>query len=99
MSLKKGEIESQLLNKFGFEDRSSGRGSHQKLVFIHNGKQVATTYFSRGFRKNTDIDNTLLMLMARQSGVMTVSFFKKMITCTRSKEDYIQRLDEQGHLD
>lgn len=99
MPLKKGEIESKLLSKFGFQwVESSGRGSHERLAFYHEGRKIATTGFSRGFRKNEDLDDSLCKVMAREVRVQTLNFFKGMINCPNSLDDYRNRLREQGYI-
>jgi hypothetical protein len=53
-----------------------------------------------GFRALQDgsIQDDILQQMARQIGVSTLSFFKGMITCSKSLDDYVQHLRERNIL-
>lgn len=99
MPLKAGMIVDKLKNKFGFEwVVVNGRNPHERLAFYFEGKKIATTGFSRSFRPNTDIDDTLITPFMREVRVQTAKQFKGMINCTVSLENYISILREQGYI-
>lgn len=99
MPYRKDNIISVLENKFGFSKvRNSGRNKHDRYAFYHDGKKIATTGFSRGARKNSNIDPALLTMMAREIRVQTLGFFRGMIDCPISLEEYLERLRNQGFI-
>jgi hypothetical protein len=100
MPLKVGAVVDKLINKFGFEwVKVGGRQPHERLAFKYHGKKVATTGFSRGFRANTDIDDSLLTPYAREVRVQTTQQFKGMIKCTVNQEAYLEILRGQGYIE
>lgn len=98
MSLKRREIEDVLTGKFGFEEISSTRGGHPRFAFYHNGKKIASTGFSHAFRRNTDIGPGLLGRMAKEVRVETQNFFRGMIECQNSLNDFIEQLRQLGYI-
>ena len=94
MPFPKREVKSQLLLKFEFVEVEGS--NHEAVAFYYEGKKIATTRFSRG--SNQDIGDKLLKVMARQVRVETLNFFKKMIECTNSLEDYTERLRELSYI-
>jgi hypothetical protein len=95
LSYSKREIRSTLISKFHFEEVDGS--SHEAIAFFDNEKKVATTRFSRG-RGGRDIGDALMFEIAKQIRVSTLNFFKRMIDCTRSHEDFIKRLKEGGYI-
>jgi hypothetical protein len=91
--MKKRKIKRELMRKFRFEEVSRKR--HQAVAFFYGGKKVATMGFSRSSGTNID-DPALLGQMAREVRVGQLRFFKEMIDCTKSYEDYIDRLRQGG---
>ncbi len=51
---------------------------------------------SHSHREVTDI---LLKQMAKQIGVYKKRFFEEMIECTKSRDDYINEISNNGWLD
>ena len=99
MPLKTSEVIDKLVNKFGFKwVKVSGRSNHERLAYYFDGKKVATTGFSRSFRPNTDIDDSLITPFMREVRVQTAKQFKGMINCTVSSDDYIEILRSQGYI-
>lgn len=94
MALKRTEVEEKLLHKFGFEPVDGTR--HDAVAFFYDGRKIATTRFSRGMKG--DVSPDILKAMAEEVRVVTLSYFKEMITCTKSKDDYIRFLREQGWI-
>jgi hypothetical protein len=92
--LPQRDVKDALLNKFGFQE-VQGR-NHDGMAFYYEGKRVATTWFSRA--SGRVIQDDILQQMARQIGVSTLSFFKGMITCSKSLDDYVQHLRERNIL-
>jgi hypothetical protein len=87
------DVKDALLKKFGFQEIQRKRSKHDGLTFYHEGRRVATTWFSRASGRT--IQDEILKQMAEQVGVYTLNFFKGMITCSKSLDDYVQRLRER----
>lgn len=99
MPITREEIESQLSNKFHFQKvNGSGRNPHERWAFLYNGKKIATTGFSRACRNKDNIDDDLLLLMAREVRSQTLHNFKGMIICTISLDQYVEILREQRFI-
>jgi len=94
MPISKARVRRQLLQKFGFEEVRGSR--HEAIAFFYDGQKVATTRFSRGSRR--EIDDDLLKVMAREVRVSNLSFFKGMIDCPKSLDDYIEKLKQGGYI-
>lgn len=94
MTFSKRDIQKRLTQKFKFEPVEGSR--HEAFALFQNGKKVATTRFSRG--ANEPLGDNLLKLMARELGVHRVSFFREMLICTKSQEDYLALLKKNGLL-
>jgi hypothetical protein len=93
--MKKRVMKQTLQGKFHYVEEPEAK--HDRIAFYHNGKKVATTGFSRG--AGPDIgDPSLLAQMAKEVRVNQLSFFKRMIECTRSYDDYIKRLREGRYI-
>ncbi len=94
MPYKAKDIRRLLLDKFQFEPVEESR--HDAIAFFHMGKKIATTRFSRGSR--AEVDDSLLKMIARQTRVENLRFFKEMLDCTRSRDDYLSKLEEDGFI-
>ena len=92
MSIPKKKLKKKLLKKFGFFEEPKSK--HEAVSLIVDGKTVATTYFSRS---HVDIDDTLLGKNANQLAVR-LGYLKEMYSCTKSKDDYLSLLQNEGHL-
>lgn len=92
MPLEKKLVREKLLEKFNFEIIPGTK--HERLGFYFNGKMIANTGFSRNTEKV--ISDDLLKYIAEEVGVFTLGFFKKMINCTKNKEEYINELKSTG---
>lgn len=99
MPFTRNEAETLLVKKFGFEwKRGSGRNPHDRLVLVHNGKQVASTAFSRNLRPNQDIEDWLMTPIVRELRAQTNSTLKGMFNCTVGRDKYLEILKSQGFL-
>lgn len=99
MPYTRQQAEDILQSKFGFVWKvGSGRNPHQRLALFHNGKQVASTGFSRGMRRNSDVDDTLFMLIAREIRAQTSKNLRGMFDCNIGLKDYIGIISSQGLL-
>ena len=94
MPLAKQKVKDQLLEKFGFQEVEGTR--HERVAFFYNGKKIATTGFSRG--SNKDLYDDLLGIMAKEIFVFNLGFFKGMIVCTKSRLDYLGKLNDGGYI-
>jgi hypothetical protein len=93
MPIPSNKLCKTLTNKFKFE--LIGGTKHERVALFIEDKQVATTGFSRGSKK--DISDSLLGQMAREIFV-TPGFLKKMNDCTKDYDDYVAYLEEIGKL-
>ena len=94
MPLAKRKVKRQLLVELRFQEVQGSK--HEAVAFFHGGHKVATTRFSRG--SGRELDDTLLKVMAREVRVFNLSFFKDMIDCPRTLDDYVKKLGEAGYL-
>lgn len=94
MPYSKRRVKRELIRKFGFEEVEGSK--HEAIAFYYCGEKVATTRFSRGSVR--DIDNNILNFMAKEVRVYRLGFFKDMIDCPKSLEDYINRLKELHYI-
>ena len=94
MSMRKREIRRTLLRKFSFQEVPGSR--HEAVAFYFGNEKIATTRFSRG--SGSDIGDDLLAVMAKEVRVCQLRFFREMIDCTRSYDDYVGRLREGGYI-
>lgn len=92
MPLSSREVRSALMNKFQFQPVQGSR--HEAVAFFYEGKKVATTRFSHG--RDRQIGDDLLRRMATEIMVHNLRFFKEMIGCTKSLDDFIMRLHDNG---
>ena len=93
MPFNKRDFIATLERKFGFEQVDGS--DHDAYAFFYDGRKIATTRFSRSHR---DIDDTLLTQIARQIRVHDRKFLNEMVSCTRSREDFLQRLRDGGFM-
>jgi hypothetical protein len=94
MPLEKRQVKDQLLNKFGFEPVEGSQ--YDRIAFFYNGMKIVSTHFSRGAGK--DLVDDLLTIMAKEILVYKLGFFKGMIICTKSKDDYINLLKQANYI-
>ncbi len=94
MPLSSDGIERQLLRKFHFEPASGTR--HDAFTLIINGRRVATTRFSRGRRRV--LSDGILRVIAEELHTPSLAFFKGMIECTVSDDEYLAYLRQAGHI-
>lgn len=88
MPISKRDLRRSLIEKFGFEKVSGSR--HEALTLFLADRKAATARFSRA---QTEIDDSILRLIARQLWV-PLGYLKQMVACTKSREDYLRHLHE-----
>lgn len=86
MPYKLRDIESSLTNKFGFS--LNEKRKHRWLKLELPGRPAISTMMSHG-RK--EIGSKVESQIARQLKV-SKSFFREMIDCTKSREDYYEQV-------
>jgi hypothetical protein len=91
--MKKRDIKAKLLGKFKYV--ADPKSKHDGVTFFYSGTMVAATQFSRGAGPDID-DQDLLSQMAKEVGVFQLGFFKDMISCKKSYDDYVEKLRERG---
>lgn len=91
MAYKPREVEEKLQNKFGFA-RDKDRGSdHRYYILEIEGLPLIRTHFSHARKK--DIGAVLESKIVKQLHVRK-KYFKGMIDCTNSREDYYHQLQK-----
>jgi len=80
--LSSEDVKRQLLTKLGCVEES---GDHHYYSLYDNGILVARTKISRGSKHS--IGDTLIYAMTRQMRLGTSSNFKKMVSCSLSREE------------
>ena len=93
MPITKSDLRRCLVQKFGFSDVSGSK--HEALSLIVDGRNVATTRFSRSWN---DIDDSMLRQIARELWSKAQDL-RQMCDCTISRDEYLQKLYREGHLD
>lgn len=93
MSLKKRDIHSKLISKFKFTPSDT---HHERFSLYIDGYKILSTHTSRS---HEDIDNPLLLLMAREMGVNQIKIIKEMFNCTISRRDYLRILKQNHYFD
>jgi len=93
--ITKRDLQSCLIGKFGFS-QSEG-GNHETFTYSIEGRKIATTRFSRGWRKNKPIPKPILSKMANQLWVNTATL-KEMEGCTVGVDDYHDILRQQNKI-
>lgn len=94
MALARDAVEKQLSKKLRMNRWREGKTDHRYYVLTIDGKQVALTKVSTA-TNHKDLGDDLVKQMARQLYVST-PFFREVISCTKSRDDYLQCLSEQG---
>ena len=89
MPLKTRDLESKLVQKFGFSRAKSHSDDHRWYQLDIAGCPTIATMISHG--KGEELRDKLEGKIARQLWVR-VSFFREMINCTKSAEDYIRQV-------
>ena len=79
----------------GFE--LEGGGDHVRYVLRVNGIIVARTKFSRSWRGNQQIDDSILSLQAKQMHC-SVKMLKSLLQGRLGKEDYFRVLLDGGFI-
>ncbi|HRO24584.1 MAG TPA: hypothetical protein PLR07_09860 [Promineifilum sp.] len=88
------EIARVLRRKFEFED-VKGKKKEIYLSLKLPGVEPVITHVSHPKSNRTTVGKVLESMMARQLRVET-PYFKGMIQCTNSRDDYYRRLEEDS---
>ena len=91
MPFKVKEIERLLDTKFGFALKRKGKHIFYELCV--EGLRTIRTHVSHGNKR--DVGRPLEAMMARELGVRN-QFFREMISCTKTREDYLRCLRENA---
>jgi len=87
--MKTADVQRLLIRKFGFSEAPTRSDDHIWYELHIPGLPVIATKVSHGER---EIHAKLEGKMARQLRVHA-PFFRRMIECTRSREEYIQQIE------
>lgn len=94
MPLPQKDVRAALIEKFGFEEVK--KTNHEGFSLIYGGRKIATTWFSRAAGRT--MSDSLLKAMARELRIDQLAFFKEMVICTKSREEYLALLKEKGFI-
>lgn len=72
-------------------------GKHIRYYFKVNGRVVAQTHYSHSWRGNTQIDNSMVSMQAREMRCSTKTW-RLLLEGKVSKEAYFQELFQSGHI-
>lgn len=97
MPLERDATEAQLTQKLEMTLRDRRGDDHRRYDLIIAGKRVARTMVSRGSGYRT-LGDDLVGRMARQLHV-TSPFFRELISCTKSRDEYLSKLKDQNLID
>jgi hypothetical protein len=91
MAWRSNDVERILKHKFGFTPASGRSASHRWLQLNLPGMKPVRTMLSHG---NKEIGHKLEASMAQQLRVRA-DYFRGMLACTKSQDDYYQHLMTQ----
>jgi hypothetical protein len=97
MPLPRDTTEQQLVQKVQMTPRNRKGDDHRFYDLVINGQRVARTKVSRGSGYKT-LGDDLVSKMARQLYVPT-PFFRELINCTKSRDEYLGILRDQGRIE
>jgi hypothetical protein len=92
MPFSQRQVERALISKLKCVSRE---GHHTYFDFYVDNVLIASTYMSHG--KGKEIGDFLSKQMAKQL-LVTRSFFEELVRCTKSLEEYLETLRQNGHL-
>jgi predicted RNA binding protein YcfA (HicA-like mRNA interferase family) len=81
--------------KKGFVESTSRAKDHKALEYYYHGKLILHTKFSHN---NDDLRDGLISKISRQCK-LDKKEFNRFAKCEMTKEEYIQKLKEQGLVD
>lgn len=94
MAVSRRGVERMLTNKL---EMTLDDQDHQVFHLMVDGRVVARTKLSRGSEKYKTLGDDLVRKMAQQLHV-TMPIFRDLEGCTKSRDDYLQALKENGFL-
>lgn len=92
MPFKTRDVADRLLGKFHF---SVSDKDHKVYELYINQKKIARTKISHGGK---EISDAILTQMAKQVGVQRLNYFKEMVLCTKTNDDYLEEIKRNGYL-
>ena len=92
MAIKKRTLIRTLETKLGFV--FIGGAKHDAYTCVVSGKRIATARVSRGHK---EISDSILRQIAKQLWI-TLAELKRLIDCSMTLDEYLERLRQQGKL-
>ncbi len=77
--------------------REEGRRHTQYFLEV-NGRIVASTFYSRSWKSSTQIDDSILYLVAKEMKCSSTGLWKRLLVGQVSKDRYFQDLRDHGHI-
>jgi hypothetical protein len=71
---------------------------HTQYFLKVNGRIVASTFYSRSWKSSTQIDDSIVNLVAKEMKCSSVGLWKKLLVGQVSKEKYFEDLRDHGHI-
>jgi hypothetical protein len=94
VSITVNDLIRVLESVLGFEPED---GDHVRYVLTVRGKIIARTKFSRSWRRNYQIDDSILSLIAKQLHC-SIQLLKALLRRRVGKEDYFKELVRGGFM-
>jgi hypothetical protein len=86
-----------LLEKVLQCEREEGRRHTQYFLKV-NGRIVASTFYSRSWKGSTQIDDSILNLVAKEMKCSSTGLWKRLLVGQVTKDRYFQDLRDHGHI-
>lgn len=71
---------------------------HTQYFLKVNGRIVASTFYSRSWKSSTQIDDSIMKLVAKEMKCSSSGLWKKLLLGQVPKDRYFQDLREYGHI-
>lgn len=71
---------------------------HTQYFLKVNGRIVASTFYSRSWKSSTQVDDSIMKLVAKEMKCSSVGLWKKLLVGQVSKEKNFEDLRDHGHI-
>ena len=71
---------------------------HTQYFLKVNGRIVASTFYSRSWKGSTQVDDSIMKLVAKEMKCSSSGLWKKLLLGQVSKDRYFQDLRDHGHI-
>ena len=71
---------------------------HTQYFLKVNGRIVASTFYSRSWKSSTQVDDSIVSMVAKEMKCSSTGLWKKLLLGQVSKERYFQDPRDHGHI-